>query len=154
LIGQERGKFLLHKNFSRLFIAAVWRFHDAVASDAATSPLSTPKGQEVIPVLRKFSGLNFLFEIPVNEVVRRHFITYYDQLIPYMKPSENVCTWCENLWLKILIGVEQILPAAGAESVPPIRGRLAAGPLDACVRPGSVAVAEPEAAPSGGEVGT
>jgi hypothetical protein len=64
-----------------------------------------------------------------------------------MKPSENVCTWCENLWLKIL-------PAAGAESVPPIRGRLAAGPLDACVRPGSVTVAEPEAAPSGGEGGT
>jgi hypothetical protein len=68
----------------------VWRFHDAVARDAATSPLSTPKGQEVIPVLWKFSGLNFLLEIPVNEVVRRHFITYYDQLIPYMKPSENV----------------------------------------------------------------
>jgi hypothetical protein len=80
----------MHRNFLRLFNAAVWRFHDAVASDAATSPLSTPKGQEVTPVFRKFSGLNFLFEIPVNEVVRRHFITYYDQLIPYMKPSENV----------------------------------------------------------------
>jgi hypothetical protein len=54
--------------------------------------------------------------------------------------------------LKILIGVEQILPAAGAESVPPMRGRLAAGPLDACVRPGSFS-AEPEVVPSGGEDG-
>ncbi len=86
---------------------------------------------------------------PCNEVARLNFITYYVRLISYMKPSENVCSW-----LKIFIGVEQILPAEGAESVPPIRGRLAAGPLDACVRPGSVAVAEPEAVPSGGEYGT
>jgi hypothetical protein len=54
--------------------------------------------------------------------------------------------------LKILIGFEQILPAVGAESVPPMRGRLAAGPLVACVRPISFP-AEPEVAPSGVEVG-
>ncbi len=56
----------MHKNFLRLFNAAVWRFHDAVASDAATRPLSTPDGQEVMPVLREFSELNFLLETPVN----------------------------------------------------------------------------------------
>ncbi len=56
----------MHRNFLRLFNAAVWRFHDAVASDAATRPPSTPNGQEVMPVLWEFSGLNFLFETPVN----------------------------------------------------------------------------------------
>jgi hypothetical protein len=68
----------------------VWRFHDAVASDAATSPPSTPNGQEVMPVFREFSGLNFLFEMPVNGEVRLLFIIYNEPLIPYMNPSENV----------------------------------------------------------------
>ncbi len=80
----------MHRNFLRLFNAAVWRFHEAVASDAATSPPSTPDGQEVMPVFREFSGLNFLFETPVNGEVRLLFITYYEPLIPYMNPSENV----------------------------------------------------------------
>ncbi len=64
-----------------------------------------------------------------------------------------MCTWCENLWLKISKGVEQILPAVGVESAPPIRGRLAAGPLDAWAWPDSVVVAELGAAPSGAVVG-
>jgi hypothetical protein len=64
--GQVRGTFFVHKNFLRLFNAAVWRFHDAVASDAATRPPSTPDGQEVMPVLREFSELNFLLETPVH----------------------------------------------------------------------------------------
>ncbi len=80
----------MHKNFLRLFNAAVWRFHDAVARDAATRPPSTPNGQEVTPVLREFSGLNFLFETPVNGEMRLFFITYNEPLIPYMNPSENV----------------------------------------------------------------
>ena len=80
----------MHKNFLRLFNAAVWRFHDAVASDAATRPPSTPNGQEVTPVLREFSGLNFLLETPVNGEMSLFFITYNEPLIPYMNPSENV----------------------------------------------------------------
>ncbi len=71
LRGQVRGTFCMHKNFLRLFNAAVWRFHDAVASDAATRPPSTPNGQEVMPVLREFSELNFLFETPVNGKKKR-----------------------------------------------------------------------------------
>ncbi len=80
----------MHRNFLRLFNAAVWRFHDAVASDAATRPPSTPNGQEVMPVFREFSGLNFLFVTPVNGGMRLFFITNYEPLIPYMNPSENV----------------------------------------------------------------
>ncbi len=32
----------------------------------------------------------FLFETLVNGGMRLFFIAYYDPLIPYMKPSENV----------------------------------------------------------------
>ena len=85
----KRNIFYAQK-FFKTDNAAVWRFHDAVASDAATRPPSTPNGQEVMPVLMEFSGLNFLFETPVNGEMRLFFITYYEPLIPYMNPSENV----------------------------------------------------------------
>ncbi len=55
--------------------------------------------------------------------------------------------------MKISKGVEQILPAVGVESAPPIRGRLAAGPLVARAWPDLVVVAELDAAPSGAVVG-
>jgi hypothetical protein len=98
-------------------------------------------------------------EFPVwftcNEITQNSLLFLYFYLliqIPYINPSENLCTWCENLWLNISTGVEQILPAVGVESAPPIRGRLAAGPLDAWAWPGSD-VAELGAAPSGAAVG-
>jgi hypothetical protein len=67
LAGHVKGKFFSRKNFEKLFIAAVWRFQDAVARDAATRPLSTPGGQDEIPVFRKFRWSNFLIFFPVRE---------------------------------------------------------------------------------------